>query len=103
MGERQITGSQAFRRWMKRRTPEHRLEYEAAKNEAERIKVRDKRDSWEKLGKELEEDMQGTRKLIYSIAKNCKKSEDNPRNDFNLGVSLLFYTRRVLVLLFWVT
>ena len=72
--------SKSFRRWMRRRTPENRQEYEIARNEAERVKARAKRDSWKKLGKDLEEDQLGTRKLIYSIAKSYKRGEETVVN-----------------------
>lgn len=72
--------TQAFRRWMRRRSLETRQEYEILRNEAERVKARAKRESWKKLGKELEEDMQGTRKLIYSIAKSYKRGEERVTN-----------------------
>ena len=72
--------SVAFRKWMKRRNPESRAEYEAARNEAERVKTRAKREAWERLGNELEDDMQGTKKLVYSIAKSYRRKDESGVN-----------------------
>ena len=65
-----------FRRWMRRRSEITREAYIEARNEAERIKREAKKQAWEKIGDELEQDMQGTRKLIYSIARNYRKREE---------------------------
>ena len=58
---------------MKRRTMENRLEYEHASNEAERIKKRAKREFWERLGGQLEDDFTIGKKLLYSLAKSYRR------------------------------
>ena len=69
--------NKTFRKWMRRRNALNRTEYEEARNVAERVKRKAKKDTWEKLGEELEQDMEGTRKLIYSIAKNYRRKEES--------------------------
>ncbi|XP_076031935.1 uncharacterized protein LOC143019839 [Oratosquilla oratoria] len=71
-----------FRTWMKLRTPESRLEYVMARNEAETIKRRAKSEFWESFGQELENDFEQGKKLIYTrkIAKNYGKG-NNEQND----------------------
>ena len=61
-----------FRKWMKNRNPEDRAEYVIARNEAERIKKEEKRRIYIKIGEDLKEDYKGTRKLLYSMAKNYR-------------------------------
>ena len=61
---------------MQRRNINTRTAYVEARNEAERIKREAKKQTWENLGDELERDIQGTRKLIYSIARNYRKREE---------------------------
>ncbi len=61
---------------MRRRNVNTRAAYIEARNEAEHVKREAKKQAWEKIGDELEQDMQGTRKLIYSIAKNYRKREE---------------------------
>lgn len=64
----------AFRKWMRRRRVLHRAEYEEAKNVVERVKRKAKKDAWgKKLRKELDEKMEGKRKLINNIAKDYKR------------------------------
>ena len=65
--------NRAFRRWMKTRQPEDRIHYVQRRNEAETIKRDAKQESWNKIGEDLARDMQGTRKLIYCMAKNYRK------------------------------
>src|SRR5678815_2968938 len=67
-----------FKRWIKTRGVEEREEYVEARREAEQIKRREKESTWERIGGELEEDLQGTRKLIYSIAKSYRKGSAPP-------------------------
>lgn len=62
-----------FRIWMKRRTGESRQEYELARREAERVKKAARRDFWERLGEQLENDFRTGKKLLYSLAKNYRK------------------------------
>ena len=54
---------------MKTRRLEDHNNYKEAQRETERIKAQAKRESWERIG-DLGNDLQGTRKLIYSTAKN---------------------------------
>ena len=61
-----------FRRWMKTRTAEDRMEYVIARNEAERVKKDAKESCWKQIGTDLENDLHGTRKLLYSLAKNYR-------------------------------
>ena len=60
----------AFRRWMKTRQQEDRVAYEEKRKE---IKRKAKEDVWRNIGKDLLEDSKGTRKLLYSMAKNYRK------------------------------
>lgn len=62
----------AFRLWMKTRTPEHRLSYVLQRNETERIKRIEKTKAWNDIGKDLKEDHKGTKKLLFSLAKNYR-------------------------------
>ena len=62
----------AFRLWMKTRRPEHRIDYERQRNENERIKRKEKAKAWSKIGRDLKEDHTGTKKLLFSIAKNYR-------------------------------
>lgn len=39
------------------------------RKEAKRIKKKAKKQAWQKIGDELEKDLQGTRKLLYRIKK----------------------------------
>lgn len=71
---------QCFRRWMKRRRPEDRQAYTTARNEAEKIKRAEKVKVWRQIGKDLEEDHKGTKKLLYSMAKNFR-SKNNQSSD----------------------
>lgn len=65
-----------YRKWMKTRTEENRREYVRARNHAEDVKRRNKDSTWIRIGRELKEDMQGTRKLVYGMAKNMKASKE---------------------------
>src|SRR5678815_345906 len=64
-----------FRAWMKRRSPETRAEYVVNRNEAETIKRRAMEQAWERIGEQLRQDMGGTKKLIYNMAKNLRGQE----------------------------
>ena len=59
---------------MKSRRPEARLEYELARNEAEKVKKEEKIRVWEKIGDDLKADHAGTKKLLYSMTKNYRSS-----------------------------
>src|ERR1700755_2943015 len=65
-----------YRKWMKTRTEVNRREYVRARNHAEDVKRRNKDSTWIRIGRELKEDMQGTRKLVYGMAKNMKASKE---------------------------
>ena len=67
-----------FRKWMKTRQQEDRANYVAARNETERMKNEAKKTAWERIGRDLEEDLLGTRKLIYNLAKNYRKDSAPP-------------------------
>ena len=62
----------AFRRWMKTRQPEDRPRYEISRKNTERVKKVAKQDMWAKIGSDLEEDLSGTKKLLYSMAKSYR-------------------------------
>lgn len=66
------TKMQAFRLWMKTRAPEHRIDYVQKRNETERVKKIEKDKVWNKIGRELKEDHRGTKKLLFSLAKNYR-------------------------------
>ena len=80
-----------FRRWMKTRNQLDRIEYEIARNEAERVKRRSKVEVWERIGRDLKQDATGTRKLIYSMAKNYRKGTNQTAHTIRdeTGSSLL--------------
>ena len=63
-----------FRIWTKRRRPEDRIEYELARNRAGTVKKKEKNRVWKKIGEDLKADHSGTRKLLYSMAKNYRSS-----------------------------
>ncbi|XP_076043707.1 uncharacterized protein LOC143026815 [Oratosquilla oratoria] len=69
-----------FRTWMKLRTPESRLEYVMARNEAEAIKRRAKSEFWESFGQELENYFEQGKKLI---AKNYRKGNNEQNSSMN--------------------
>ena len=83
--------AKAFRKWMKTRRQDDRQEYVEKRNSAETIKRRAKNEVWIKIGQELEEDIQGKKKLLYSMAKNYRKGNTESvytiRN--NAGTDLL--------------
>ncbi|XP_076038976.1 uncharacterized protein LOC143024096 [Oratosquilla oratoria] len=66
-----------FRKWMKTRQIEDRQLYVDARNAAEQIKREAKREAWERVGEQLEEDFGGVKKLLYSMAKNYRKGENS--------------------------
>ena len=45
-----------FRKWMKSRSFEDRLQYVQARNEAQRVKRKAKEDSWKRIGEDLKAD-----------------------------------------------
>ena len=66
-----------FRKWMKTRQLQDRVSYVEARNEAERVKRREKAGTWRKLGEELKEDHMGTRKLLFNLASNYRGKNNN--------------------------
>ena len=62
-----------FRKWMKTRRLEDQNRYKEACRETDRIKATSKSEIMVRIGQDLENDLQGTRKLIYSTAKNYRK------------------------------
>ena len=70
-----------FRKWLKERTPESRETYVNQRKTVYYAKKKAKTDMWSKIGEDLEADLKGTRKLIYSMSKNYKnRSDDKPKN-----------------------
>ena len=63
-----------FRKWIKRRRPKDRLEYELARNREEKVKGEEKDRVWKKIGNNLKTDLVGTKKLIYSMTKNYRRT-----------------------------
>lgn len=66
-----------FRRWMKTRRINDRQAYVEARGNVEVIKRRAKAEVWRKIGQDLEADLNGTRKLLYSMAKNYRKGNSD--------------------------
>ena len=70
-----------FKIWLKTRTRESRIDYDNQKRQVNRIKRKAKEDMWNNIGQDLENDVQGTKKLLYSMAKGFKnRLEDKPKN-----------------------
>lgn len=65
-----------YRKWMKTRTEEARREYINARNNAEETKRRSKDATWHRIGVELREDMKGSRKLLYGMAKGMRRNNE---------------------------
>ncbi|XP_076067750.1 uncharacterized protein LOC143040554 [Oratosquilla oratoria] len=65
-----------FRKWMKYRTAENRENYVEARNKCNRVKKESKAEVWQKIGNDLREDMEGTRKLLYNMARNYRKEKN---------------------------
>ncbi len=68
----------AFRKWMRTRRVKDRQEYVEARREAEKVKNQEKKQLWERIGRNLEQDLLRTRKLIYNLAKNYRKAAAPP-------------------------
>ncbi len=68
--------TRSFRKWMKTRNIEDREDYVDKRNSAEATKRAAKEDMWIKIGQDLERDVEGTRKLLYSMAKNYRKGNN---------------------------
>jgi Reverse transcriptase (RNA-dependent DNA polymerase)/Endonuclease-reverse transcriptase len=69
--------NRAFRSWMKHRTVESRTEYVQKRNVVNSQRRVAKEECWVKLGKDLEEDVQGNKKLLYNLAKSYRKGNDD--------------------------
>ena len=67
-----------YRRWMKTRRDDVHENYKDACREVERVKAMAKEQSWIKIGEDLQNDLQGTRKLIYKTASNYRKGSHPP-------------------------
>lgn len=65
------------------------------------MKRESKRSSWERIGKELENDLLGTRKLIYNTAKNYRKCSQPPTYAIKNqnGVDLLTEQKQIRLIL----
>ena len=62
-----------FRKWMRRKRQVDRLEYELARNQIQRVKKEEKSRVWKNIGVDLKQDHAGTKKLLYSMTKNCRR------------------------------
>ncbi|XP_076061579.1 uncharacterized protein LOC143037328 [Oratosquilla oratoria] len=49
-----------------------------SRRKAESVKKQEKDKTWEKIGRDLAQDLLGTRKLIYNLAKNHRKNSEPP-------------------------
>ena len=73
--------NELFKNWLKLRTPESRDAYVNQRKHVYYVKKHAKSNMWKKIGEDLENDLEGTRKLIYGMAKNYKnRNEDKPKN-----------------------
>ena len=60
-----------FRRWMKSRSDDSQS-YVAARYFAEHTKKVAKLESWKNIGEDLKKDMEGTKKLLFSLTKSYR-------------------------------
>ena len=66
---------------MKVRTAESRQAYKDQRNFVNVLKKQSTKDMWTNIGRDLENDVRGTKKLLYSMAKGYKnRVEDKPKN-----------------------
>ncbi|XP_076030920.1 uncharacterized protein LOC143019109 [Oratosquilla oratoria] len=72
----------AFREWLKERTEDSRRNYVRLRNVAKRTMRKVMRETWKRIGRDLEEDFHGTKKLLYSMAKGYRKV--NKEKSFSL-------------------
>ncbi|XP_076067644.1 uncharacterized protein LOC143040436 [Oratosquilla oratoria] len=68
--------TRSFRKWMKKRDIGDKQVYEDKRNNGEAIKRTAKEEMWIRIGQNIERDVQGTRKLLYSMAKNYRKGNN---------------------------
>ena len=73
--------NRAFRTWMKHRTAESRKEYVEKRNLVHTRRRIAKEECWVKLRKDLDEDVQGNKKLLYNLAKRYRKGDDDSGTD----------------------
>lgn len=71
-----------FRRWIKQRNAQSRQNYVEARNFANGLKNAAKKESWKKIGEELELSMEGSKKLIYGMA--AKMRSDKSYKTFSI-------------------
>lgn len=70
-----------FRKWLKDRTPESRETYVNQRKSVYYAKKKAKTDMWKQIGQDLDQDLKGTRKLIYSMSKGYKnRHDDKPKH-----------------------
>ena len=67
-----------FRKWMKTRRIEDHENYKEASRQTEIRKRLSKEQSWKNIGEDLRNDLGGTKKLIYKIAKSYRKGSHPP-------------------------
>ena len=60
-----------FRMWMKTRSDD-RQSYITARNSTERVKKLAKLESWKVIGEDLKKDMEGTKKILFSLTKSYR-------------------------------
>jgi exonuclease III len=65
----------AFQNWLKHRDRESRAKYTCMRNKVNSLKKRAKAEMWEKIGEDLKNDFEGTKKLMYSMAKKYRNGE----------------------------
>ena len=78
----------SFRRWIKIRSPENRLEYVIDRNETEQVKKREREEKWRKIGQDLQEDLKGTKTLLYNIAKMIEKARRRPQTQSKMQMEI---------------
>ena len=61
----------AFRKW----TAENRKNYKTKRNQAHAAKRDAKQEKWKQIFDDLEEDLQGNKKLLFQMAKNYRKEK----------------------------
>ena len=69
--------NRAYRRWLKEKTQESREFYIQIRRQATQTIRRAKKQSWEAIGQELNEDIKSTKKKIYKLAKTLRKPQEN--------------------------
>lgn len=67
--------NKAYRRWMKAKYHETRLRYVQQRNKANNIMRKAKKESWESLAKDLNEDNKSSKKRVYKLTKSMRKPQ----------------------------